>query len=321
MISHPDVRSEFGDEICRAELHLRLDFLQMVHISRIMRARLAPYAEIDCGFRGEEDAIVFLVPSDLDDAIIRYTGAHGDTGTNHTCVDELLDKVIISRPGSCSLFTLNHDLYVERIYCEQKRELTLPGIPRRGMLAQGRHRCPLKPEDLITLLPGQECEATLQADLDRGGPFYLKLHGSHNWQDAEGKRRMIVGASKAADIESQELLKTYSEIFASALSEGSTRLLVIGYGFRDHHINKAIATACCETGLQVHVVSPLKPEWLRKTVQEQGHGEIWDGLHGFYQYDFSQIFPRRPSVSGAQDATQGAMELYRGFFGENAPPC
>jgi hypothetical protein len=48
----------------------------------------------------------------------------------------------------------------------------------------------------------------------------------------------------------------YLEEFERRLAEPETRLMVIGYGFQDEHINNAIRVAGARGGLEVYIVDP-----------------------------------------------------------------
>jgi hypothetical protein len=67
-----------------------------------------------------------------------------------------------------------------------------------------------------------------------------------------------------------------------------TRLMVIGYGFKDHHINKAISHAVYKHDLRMFVVSP----------QGRGAGKVLSaGPHpgealAAYGYDLEGVFHR-----------------------------
>jgi hypothetical protein len=87
----------------------------------------------------------------------------------------------------------------------------------------------------------------------------LKLHGSSNWRTDQASEIMIVGGGKARAIDRYPVLRWYSEIFAECLSETSARLMVIGYSFRDEHIN-AVLMRAIEKGLRVFVVDPAGAE-------------------------------------------------------------
>jgi hypothetical protein len=67
---------------------------------------------------------------------------------------------------------------------------------------------------------------------------------------------MIVGGGKARAIERYPVLRRYSQFFTESLAQPNVRLVVIGYGFRDEHINTAI-TSGIDRGLKLFVVDPL----------------------------------------------------------------
>jgi hypothetical protein len=64
---------------------------------------------------------------------------------------------------------------------------------------------------------------------------------------------MVMGGSKSLIIQSHAVLKWYFSEFRRHLSLGATRLMVIGYGFNDQHINNAIMDAAA-TGLRMFIV-------------------------------------------------------------------
>src|SRR5581483_7288332 len=73
----------------------------------------------------------------------------------------------------------------------------------------------------------------------RGKVGYIKLHGSADWRTADGRTVVWSGAKEAA-INRFPVLRMNSAIFRKALAEPGARLLVIGYGFGDEHINATI---------------------------------------------------------------------------------
>jgi SIR2-like domain len=87
----------------------------------------------------------------------------------------------------------------------------------------------------------------------------FKLHGSANWRSVEGGELMILGGGKARAIERYPVLAWYSHLFVSLLSRPDARLMLIGYGFRDEHINTALIQAM-EAGLRIYIVDPAGPD-------------------------------------------------------------
>ena len=65
----------------------------------------------------------------------------------------------------------------------------------------------------------------------------VELGGRQTTDDADH------GGNKIAAIRKHPLLIWYHELFEAYLSESDSRLMVIGYGFRDPHINRMIVRA------------------------------------------------------------------------------
>ena len=80
-----------------------------------------------------------------------------------------------------------------------------------------------------------------------------------SWQtniDQSPKEVFVIGANKDADIQRSQTLRLYAEEFIRRISETPTRLMVIGYSFRDEHINNAILSAAKLKNLSLFVVDP-----------------------------------------------------------------
>lgn len=90
---------------------------------------------------------------------------------------------------------------------------------------------------------------------DRMQP-YFKLHGSYHWEESAGDPLMVMGGSKSIAIRAHRVLQWYFAQFQHYLGLGATRLMVIGYGFGDQHVNEAILAAA-DKGLRMFVVDPL----------------------------------------------------------------
>ena len=65
-----------------------------------------------------------------------------------------------------------------------------------------------------------------------------------------------MGGNKTSAIAREPVLKWGMERFQEYLSKADTRLVAIGYGFRDHHINTAIVEAAGGSQLSLYVVNP-----------------------------------------------------------------
>jgi len=86
---------------------------------------------------------------------------------------------------------------------------------------------------------------------------YFKLHGSITFQvDGFRGQLLVLGGHKSAIINQHPLLTWYFRQFVELLARPNTRLVVIGYGFNDLHINGAIADAAAKGNLRVFLVDP-----------------------------------------------------------------
>jgi hypothetical protein len=64
-----------------------------------------------------------------------------------------------------------------------------------------------------------------------------------------------MGGNKSANIAASKLLSWYEEQFRNALREPGARLMVIGYGFADAHINDDIRDGAA-AGMKLFVIDP-----------------------------------------------------------------
>lgn len=65
-----------------------------------------------------------------------------------------------------------------------------------------------------------------------------------------------MGGSKPDQISQHPILARYADEFSGCLRRADSRLLIVGYGFRDRHINRVIADAVYQNGLKFFNVSP-----------------------------------------------------------------
>jgi SIR2-like domain len=71
---------------------------------------------------------------------------------------------------------------------------------------------------------------------------YFKLHGSIDWIN-EREMLLILGGSKEENIKRHPILTWYHQEFLSRITSPTARIMVIGYSFRDDHINRALMGA------------------------------------------------------------------------------
>jgi hypothetical protein len=101
---------------------------------------------------------------------------------------------------------------------------------------------------------------------EAGWQPYFKLHGSTNWiggPDSQD-RLLIMGGNKAVEINQCPLLSWYNQRLREYVSRPDTRLMIIGYSFSDHHINRAIMDAADKGGLRLFIVDPQGVDVLDK---------------------------------------------------------
>jgi|CXWL01.1.fsa_nt_gi hypothetical protein len=194
------------------------------------------------------------------------------------------------------LFTLNQDLFIEAFYRNNdvvlgNHRLTLAGLNAPSwFFGGGPIPNVLGSQDWVQL-PTEDEVTELQSRFWDSNPedrfVYIKLHGSYGWRSASGSKAMVIGGEKEERIASEPLLRWYLRIFEKVLAGPACNLLVIGYGFKDSHINKLICNAIRNHQLRVFVISPVQPEKfcydvLNAAFQLSPNRVIWEGLYGYY---------------------------------------
>jgi SIR2-like domain len=84
---------------------------------------------------------------------------------------------------------------------------------------------------------------------------YFKLHGSSHWRALNGMTVLIMAENKGTQIDGVALLDWYRTEFRKRLSQPDAKLMIIGYSFRDPHINE-ILSACVKTGPKLFIIDP-----------------------------------------------------------------
>jgi hypothetical protein len=194
---------------------------------------------------------------------------------NHTSlVLELLLRALvagITDNPTTSFFTLNQDLLVERTI--QDCASTAPSL--------------VVPQ-IATLVPSVTLGTPPSANVPDFDPkpfeaikervSYIKLHGSMNWRVGTSEV-VVLGGAKAEAIARFPILRMNNAIFRRALREKNARLLVVGYGFGDDHINEAInQAAASRNGLAMWIVDPRDPKLIRDAMIR--HGSLWHAVVG-----------------------------------------
>ena len=207
------------------------------------------------------------------------------------------------------VFTLNQDLFLERFYSIPDDYRSVIRIPSLSHPLWFKFSAEPAVRFEGVQLPDAETVAHYKELLrtEGSGQFmYIKLHGSYGWLSKDGSEAMVIGEGKTGRIEKEPLLKWFLSIFEEVLHAGNRNLVVIGYGFGDHHINAILIDAIKDSGLRLHVVCPMEPEAFKAHVKElhgdkikqyyYGH-EIWNGLCGYYQNKVTDFYDgHSPSI-------------------------
>jgi hypothetical protein len=194
------------------------------------------------------------------------------------------------------MFTLNQDLFMERHYYNGERP-TLPEIiPKQQRWFTSFFNDRLRPEDFYQL---PDTVARFDITSSRSKLYYVKLHGSMNWfgrvENGSGQK-MIIGRGKEDRISKEPLLAHYLKIFEDVLCSGKHKLLIIGYGFADSHINKILLRAK-DNGLRIYILQPGSPKATKEHMNKQGCGDLWAALGDYFPYDLKTLFPSDQAVT------------------------
>ncbi len=127
---------------------------------------------------------------------------------------------------------------------------------------------------------------------------YIKLHGSYGWLSADGSDGMIFGKNKPRDLEKEPLLAFYLRLFREVLCKDGATLIVIGYSFRDKHINDVILEAVKNHDLHLVIVGNIQKIKNQLCYSQDDAGvkkeletkAIWDARVGQFDKKLIDIF-------------------------------
>lgn len=225
----------------------------------------------------------------------------GSANHEHPINISKLHKELIERfrgterePGI--IFSLNQDLWFERKW-DENRSLVLPGILRGGKtvdIGQGRRKnYPLLSEDFLQLPTREELKSN-PIENGLGNLALIKLHGSIDFLSAlnKGEKSMVWGVEKKGLIVAEPLLDAYFGLFRKTLETDKLKLLVIGYGFGDSHINELLNAQATKGNLKIYVTAPTKPKEFIDSVLQRYKFDLKPFLGGFFPYSLKDVFPR-----------------------------
>jgi hypothetical protein len=165
-----------------------------------------------------------------------------------------------------AIFTLNQDCLLEIKY-----------LPRDvAQLSSHRWKNMYSPGLEPVFIAGREFEppgvfkpGTADYELVRDRQPYFKLHGSSNWRDGNSTI-LIMGGNKGPDIDKSPLLTSYMSHFTEMISQPDTRIMVVGYGFRDLHINEILVKGA-DAGAKMFIVDPAGIDAIKRIDQPHYH--------------------------------------------------
>jgi hypothetical protein len=148
-----------------------------------------------------------------------------------------------------AIFTLNQDTLLENHYLTQflptRPDNRWPDWDMPGLL-HTRNATGTKNATAPKVIDGSGFMLRARSQL------YLKLHGSHDWTTSSGSL-LITGGNKETAIGDIPLLADYLRHFRTSICNEHTRLMIIGYGFGDGHINSILLEAA-QAGAKFFVV-------------------------------------------------------------------
>jgi hypothetical protein len=210
-------------------------------------------------------------------------------------LSSLLERFASEGKARGFIFTLNQDLFVERWYSEERKLLRIlcmtPCVDFKGKTPWSWLREGKLTQEYYFQAPSDPAEV---AEDTSNLLYYVKLHGSMNWKSSDGRDLMVIGGNKPAQIHREKLLRWYFDIFQEVLSCPNRRLLVIGYGFRDLHINAVIAQSIRQHGLKLYIISPQHCERFKNELFRDGDEDkktLWQGLANYWNWELKDICP------------------------------
>lgn len=221
------------------------------------------------------------VYGDMDSILKKSLDGQVPSGINMYTLRDWLKSFVGEGKSAGHIFTLNHDLFIERFSNPDFRPHIL-GVPTEAQCESVRKTSQIVPTRLDKL-----------TNIDKSSNCNLvKLHGSCNWFDEKFQLTMIVGGGKRKSIEQSEALTFYKNEFQRVLRE--TRLLwIAGYGFSDEHVNECISEAIQSNDLKLAIIHPFRPNDFFKLLDEHAgtHAAmIKRSMRGYFPHTLGGIF-------------------------------
>jgi SIR2-like domain len=157
-----------------------------------------------------------------------------------------------------AIFSLNQDVLLEFGYCQRAEPMQAFNKRWHGLEFPGMVTRVSNPITPASRWVGSRCPASRDfqsvAPTDSHTQPIYKLHGWSNWVDETGEQLQIIGGDKTDNIAASRVLWLYKQEFDLRLRLPDTRLMIIGYGLHDDHINTAINEAISRGGLRTFII-------------------------------------------------------------------
>jgi hypothetical protein len=264
-------------------------------LSQLQSDHTLSQAERDRANRGFEQALMRMF-SHMNSALLEVADLEIPTPQRNT-IGSLLVRFN-------AIFTLNQDLLLEHLY--------MPHTPRGSQLP-GLKGLPGPDGRIVdSWVNGLWTDSGQTLIDDNLQPVY-KLHGSTNWRTAEGGNLLVLGAAKTQIIQSSRLLNSYVQVFEQSLSQSNARLMVIGYGFGDTHINEVLTRAAAR-GMQMFVIDPNGSDLARDLNKTRTNAHIIAGTEVEVLFEQSLIGASRRTLGEIFSADVVEQQKLDRFF-------
>lgn len=262
--------------------------------------------------QNEKDAIEQALKNTFEGIDKRIRNWSNNPGTPYSMNIYGIQKHLISAfavDKKSFIFTLNQDLLLERLHYNGRRPC-VPGVTVKPNWFTSIFSRPLEDSSYARLPDSEQINTIKESIIANHDFFYVKLHGSQNWLGSNGKEMVVFGQNKLDKIIQEPLLKWYYEVFQQVLVSGDVRLMIIGYGFGDPHINAAIVSGI-EKGLSIHIITPQEWDGLSSAIRERDTincDKLISAIKGYYKMTLGGIFP------ADQSTTMELEQIYASYF-------
>lgn len=190
--------------------------------------------------------------------------------------------------GSGFIFTLNQDLFLDeniKMFPDILHEIPVQGAEAKS------NDYPFERLRLnISYNNFDEFKNDKQKFFNKNDPriYYIKLHGSQDWFKDDNNQIMVIGHGKSERIQVEPILEWYYDIFKQQLNKANTKLLIIGYSFRDEHINQVIYDN--KDNLKIYIINPQSFENFSRELATRPFGnEIKKLITKYYSVTLSEL--------------------------------